>query len=664
MLEKNKNKLGQTLLYIPLFFGIGIGLFFLFNIDVSLYIIGGAFAGISLLLYLFRQRKVYHALLMILFVIVGYGNITYHAKMAEKPLERRYDNLWIEGEIEKIELLASAQRITLNNVIVDGKGFDDFPKKVRIKVNGLNYNFLIGDRVKMRATFIPPAIPSYPNGYDFSIKAWFEGISAVGFNTSKIMIYAPNNEEISVVDRIVMFTENIRNTISNKIREILPKDTSRVALALVIGEQSAIDNKILQDYRDTGLAHILSVSGMHMSVLAFLVFGIFRTGFALFPTFATYYDIKKISAFLALSVAFFYLMISGMAIPAQRSFIMVFVVFFAILIGRKAISLRSVAVAGIMILAISPQSLLNAGFQMSFAAVAALIAFYEYFYVKRGKTITSIGLIYIYGIILTSLIGTIATAPYVIYHFNRFPVYSVVANLFVSTLFSILIMPFLLISMVLMPFGIEKIPLEIAGIGIGWMNDIAEVVANFPGAVSLLPQIDIWILISISIGGYLFILSNFRYKILYLTPVVALFVSFLTYQKPDFIINEDSSLIGVNNTGNIMLSPGRGNRMERNVWLSVNAQLNNADTRKEGRDFYETICDDENNCTYIKDEFKFIFKYDKNIKDKELKIYKNNKLYQTINKNDLRDNKTMLFYVGKNDLRIDTVKENKIRWWK
>ncbi len=648
----------RLLLYIPMFFGVGIGLYFLTDLNISNYILGviSVFAIIGILIF---QNKKAIPFVALFFITLGYITTTIHANFNKTPLYRPFYNLLIEGDIVNIELYPSAQRLLLENLSVVGKDWKNFPKTVRIKVNGLREDLKVGNRIRVRATLMPPSPPLYPNSYDFATKAWFDGISAVGYNTGKIKIIGTNTEKLSLFEKINNYMQNLRNDIAVKIKNILPKEKSGIATALITGEQSLIDKTTIQNYRDTGLVHILSVSGMHMSMLALLVFMTLRTILSLFPRIVLYYNTKKISAVIALIISFIYLLLSGGEIPAQRAFIMVFVAFSAILINRRAISMRSVAIAGLFIMIISPQSVTSPGFQMSFAAVAALIAYYENRYVNRGKNISSMLLIYFYVIILTAFIGTITTAPYAIYHFNRFPSFSILANLFVSTIFSITIMPFLLLGVLLMPFGISEFAFKIAGFGIEWMNYIAYEFADFPYAVILLPQTPMWTILLLSFGLYMFILGKSRFKYLYLLLVLPMFISFYTYKKPDFIINDDASLIAINHHDEIILSPGRGNRMQREIWMSANASEYNKKSRKQSKEYFATICKNKKCIVNIKNcHFEFIID-DRN----SFKVYKNNELYQKFTENDLSKNEIMLFYIEKNDIIIKTVNDNFIKRW-
>ncbi len=657
MIKIDKHK---YFLYTPLLFGIGIGLFLLLDINITIdkLLLSCLLLGV---LSFYSRRYVVISLLVIL---LGYTCITIHSSLKSPPITKNYYSLSISGIITKLEQYPSAQRLTLENVSVVGKKWDYFPQKIRIRVNGLRNDLSLGDMITTNVNLVPPSLPIYPNSYDFSTKAWFDNIGAVGYNVGKIKVTKKPDIDLSYFERFTIFMGHVRQDISRNIRQILPDDTGKVATALVTGEQSSISKSLIQDYRDTGLAHILSVSGMHMSALALLVFVMFRSIFALFPNFAIYYDIKKISAVIALVITFLYLMISGQEIPTQRSYIMVFVVFTAILFNRRAISLRTIAIAALIIMTFSPQSVLSPGFQMSFAAVLMLVAYYEKNYLKKGKTVVSIASIYVYGIILTAFIGTISTSIYAVYHFNRFPVYSILGNLAAASVFSFIIMPALLLGVVFMGLGWQEIPLKIAGFGIDLMNDMTIWIADLPHAVLLVPQISFWVLLAITIGGYYFAVGTSRWKYLGLLPIIPLIINIATYKKPDFIINDDSTLVAINHNNNLILSPGLGNRMERNSWLNINGQYYNDVAKKDSKEFYKTICNPENKCSYQIGEYRFDFAFDKKIKPRELFVYKNNVLYQHFTKNDLRDNKTMLFYAGKNSMNIDTVKKNKTRWWK
>jgi competence protein ComEC len=256
-----------------------------------------------------------------------------------------------------------------------------------------------------------------------------------------------------------------------------------------MGEQGAIPAELQDAYRKSGLAHLLSISGVHMSLLAAAVFFLIRRGVALVPALALRIDAKKVAAWTALGATTLYTLISGMSVPAVRSFLMIGVVLAAILLDRTAISMRTLAWAALVLMALYPDAVIGASFQMSFMAVLGLIALAEQARLKvqwrdpdgRLQAMRAAAVIFA-GLVLTDVVASGATALYAIYHFDRFPTYSMVSNFFAGPITGLWVMPWGLAAMLLMPFGLDRIPLQLMGYGVGWVNDIARTVGGWPGA--------------------------------------------------------------------------------------------------------------------------------------------------------------------------------------
>ena len=252
----------------------------------------------------------------------------------------------------------------------------------------------------------------------------------------------------------------LRQSITDRILTQLPGETGAVAAALMTGYQTAVPEPVMAAMRDSGLAHLLSISGLHIGLVAGLLFVGLRRALALIPPLALAHPIKKWAAGAALIGAFGYLLLSGAPVPTQRAFLMTGLMLVAVLLDRRAISMRSVAWAACAILLITPEALVGASLQMSFAAVVALVAAYEGTRDYRMRQRIGSGPLrraglYVAGIALTSVVATLATAPYSVFHFNRLALYGVVANVLAVPLTGLWVMPWAVAAFLLMPFGLE-----------------------------------------------------------------------------------------------------------------------------------------------------------------------------------------------------------------
>jgi competence protein ComEC len=357
----------------------------------------------------------------------------------------------------------------------------------------------IGDRVRLRASVGPPSPPSVPGTYDFQRDAFFDRIGGVGF------AYEVQIDDAGPRGPPGDWLSRLRQSINRRILAALPGEEGPVAVALMTGDQSGIAKDVLQAMRDSGLAHLLSISGLHMAIVAGVVFFGLRSLLALVPGLALYHPIKKWAAVAAIAATFAYLMLSGDSVPPQRSFVMTSLVLLAVLFDRSALSMRLIAWAAMVVLLTTPDALTGPSFQMSFAAVVALIAAYETAWVRRwsrgeGGRLSRLGH-HVGGLALTSLIATAATAPYAIYHFNRMSDYGLVANLLAVPLTSFWVMPWAVGAFLLMPLGMEWLALTPMGWGIDGILAIARSVAAWPGAVTLVPAMPLAGLGLITFGG-------------------------------------------------------------------------------------------------------------------------------------------------------------------
>ena len=367
-----------------------------------------------------------------------------------------------------------------------------------------NTDLKVGQCVELIGTFFPPSPVPILNGFQLNRKYFYEGISGIGYANSSIFVIDCEQKQDSLF-RIRL--NQIRQKIIDDVANILPPEEAGVVDSVLIGEQSRTPKQTIDNYRNSGLAHFLSVSGLHMGAIAGLMFFILRFVLALFPFVALQYDIKKIAAIGAILFSALYLLISGMAIPAERAFIMTAVVMLGIVFNRQAISMRMVCFAGMVLLIISPQALISISFQMSFAAVIALIAFYEKYAKKISMWSFNRGffgkiIFYLVGIVICDFVASLATMPFAIYHFHRISVYTSLANLLAGPLIGLVLMPLILICLAALPFGITLYPIKALGYGVNWLNKITEFVSAMPHSVMYIDSLPFWGFALIICGSY------------------------------------------------------------------------------------------------------------------------------------------------------------------
>jgi competence protein ComEC len=390
--------------------------------------------------------------------------------------------------------------------------------------------------------------------------------------------------------------ETLRLTMSGRVRAALPGPEGAISAALITGERAGISEEDNSAYRDSGLFHVLSISGLHMALAGLGVFWIVRALLALWPWVALTQPIKKWASVAALIAATFYLFISGAEAPAVRSYIMLGAMLLAVLADRPALNMRAVGISALLILLFQPESAIEPSFQMSFAAVIGLVALAEWHRARerddppdpsRFFTALRRARRYVVGLMLTSIVAGIATAPLAIYHFDRAPGYSLLANLLATPVVGTVIMPAACLTVVSMPFGLEYWPLQAMGWGVRTMTDIAYFVAALPGAVRLVPAWSSAVLMLIVGGGLWAGLWQRRWRWLGAVPIAAGLLLSLTEKQPDILVSRDAAAVAVRGGDGRFVLIGRPDDYTAEQWLLHDGDLRTLEEAQEG-----ALCDD------------------------------------------------------------------------
>lgn len=414
--------------------------------------------------------------------------------VSEPPLAVSADAVEVEGWVVGIDTGERGPRLRL--LVRSIEGVADPPRYVRIAVPAPGA-LTPGRAAWCRAEISQPSGPMAPGAYHFARRAYFERLGATGFGYGRCR---PENfaPPPSWLDRQRLALAALQSDLAAAIVEAAPGRGGAIAAALVTGDRSAIDKDTNDALRDSGLGHLLSVSGVHMGVVGGLVFALLLWTFSLISPIALRFPVKKIAAAGALIVLGAYLIVSGSSVPALRSYVMAAVAFGAILLDRPAISMRGLALATLIVVVLFPDSVLEPGFQMSFAATVALVALFEV--MKRPaeeRALPTPGLLIgalqwaargVGGVMLISLVAGIATDPFAIYHFQRFSVYSLVANLIVEPMISFLVAPAAMCAAILAPFGLAEIPLQVMASALDLVAAVGDVFGSRPEAVRALPR--------------------------------------------------------------------------------------------------------------------------------------------------------------------------------
>jgi competence protein ComEC len=564
----------RWLLWLPVGFAFGIAGYFALDQEPWPYL--GALATLVLLIAAGTARRSLWVWAPPLAALALAGTVMMAGFTAAQWEASRVDTRMIDhplgavsvsGKVTDIDALPEGTRVTIAPDAIGHLDPANLPRLVRIKLRGTPPAFGIGDRMTMTAELMPPAGPALPGGFDFQRQAWFRGLGAVGY-----ALGAPSVQP-SAVGGFRGRLRALRAEIAIRIRTALPGAGGSIAAALVTGERGAIPAEINQDYRDSGLSHLLVIAGLHMTLVTGFVFFAFRGGLALIPAVALRFPIKKWAAAAALIVATVYLLLSGAAVPTQRAYVMVAFGLLAIMIDRLNVSMVTVAWAAGMVLALDPSALLGVSFQMSFAAVIGLVAFYETFgprlsALRQDRGTVGRGLLHLVGIGCTTLVATLATAAFSVYHFNRFAVFSLLANLVAVPLAGLWVMPWAVASCLLMPLGLERFGLTPMGWGLDAIEFVAHWTSGLPYAVLDLPAMPDWGLIAAALGGLWLALWRTGWRRWGLVPIILGAVSPATGTPPDLLAAEDGRLIAIRSRdGGYLLSSAKADKLAAESWL-------------------------------------------------------------------------------------------------
>ncbi len=483
----------------PVGMGIGILAYFETSFEPSLFpILLALFFAIGVWLYgLITRHPFYESsfrffLYGIVCVIMGFALAKIRTNYLSTPmLKESLKNIQLTGVIKDIEHIhrgeRSRSRITLE--LQEREKFSEpgFPKIVRLNANNGAIQAEPGDTIQCSASILPVPSPISLQGYDSQIQSYFSGIGAVGRIKGKC-----RHLKSAELGTLMQWRYQLTQTLRRK----MPGSKGEVAAALVTGDRSGIPKDIRQNFTDAGIAHILAISGLHISLVAGLVFCIIRRVFSFVPYFAERLLIKKWAAVFSIFATGGYLAISGFGFPGQRAFIMITLAMLGICLDRSPVSLRSLAMAATFILICFPESILSVSFQLSFAAVIALISAYENNslflrnWVAQGGWWKKI-IVNFLGITITTLVATAATTPLIISTFNRFTMQAILGNLLAIPLTSFWIMPMALLSMFSLLFNqfdglLQEWVFQTWAFGIGLLIKVASMVASLPGAAILI----------------------------------------------------------------------------------------------------------------------------------------------------------------------------------
>ena len=559
---------GQLFAWIPVFQALGIGLWFALPVEP----LGWHYAlvALALALALLGWRllaEIWHPPLVALgAVLVGVLACGLRLALVEAPVLAMDYRGPVQGRVVAIDRSQSdALRLVLDQVVLRDLSPSLTPKFVRISLQDQDPVVTPGEVILITATLAPPGGPVEPGAFDFQRMAFFDQLGAVGYSRDPLMLWqdpAPWGQTIN----------RLRTWLASGIREAVPGDAGAFAAGAMTGDRSGIRADTVAALRDSNLAHLLAISGQNMAFLTIFVFALFRYGIALVPPLALRVNAKKLAAVAAFGVAAFYLLLSGANVATVRAFLMVVVMLGAVLLDRRALTLRTVAIAGVVLLVWQPEELLAPGFQLSFAATVVLIAGFHILDARILAEKMPRWMMTVYVMVLSSILAGVATAPYAAAHFNRFTDYGLVANLLTGPAMLVL-MAAGAVAALLSPLGLAWPALWVMGKSSSWILAVAHWISDLDGSVTPIWAPQAGALPLITLAGIWVILTQGRGRWAALAPAALGLGLWALTDRPLLLIGQDARLVGLLGADGRALSQSRGAGFAAETWLQNDGDL-------------------------------------------------------------------------------------------
>jgi competence protein ComEC len=512
-------------------------------------------------------------------VLLGFSASQLRTQWVATPLLRAYSpGQTITGIVADVDVRGKARfSLTLEIIELSHVAPEEKPVRVLVQVTGKHQVPRFGETVQLQADLAPLPRPSQPDVFDYGRQLYFQSIGAVGRSKTQPVVLS---QDVPLRFQLRRTFHDLRSAIGSRVRAAIPGPLGSFADALITGERAQIPRSMNTSLQVSGLFHILSISGLHMALVAGGAFWVLRALLALSPSLALQYPIKKWSAAFAIIVGAAYMLLADSGAATERSFIMIAVVFFAVLVDRPALSLQNLAVAAILILLQSPEQALAASFQMSFMAVMGLAAVFAWWQKyspqqivnKKQKwvdvTARKIGRVVVASLGTSLVAGTLSSIP-ALHHFGRMAPYGVVSNALALPVVSVVVMPMAMISVLLMPLGLEGLPLTLMGWGLKMVMVVSDWVATWPAASLQLPRMGATLAGLVAFTAALTLLPAGRLRWLALPCALAtVIVAYTGGDRPIVLVDERAANVAVVQNGKIIPALPKGGEMSVSRWFS------------------------------------------------------------------------------------------------
>ena len=461
--------------------------------------------------------------------------------VGQLPLPGPVSTVVVGRVLERIEQPAEA-RVRLVLATREPDGGRAVKVRVNVPLEQTTATMREGAVVRLRARLMPPASPMLPGGYDFARAAWFDGLAATGSAQGEVEVLEPGGGGAPLA--------SLQRRLSGHVRSRLDGSPGALAAAFASGDRGAIAQSDEDAMRDAGLTHLLSISGLHVSAVIAAAYLLAIRLLALWPWFALRVRLPLVAAGVGALAGVGYTLLTGAEVPTVRSCVGALLVLAALALGREPLSMRLLAVGAILVLLVWPEALVGPSFQMSFAAVLAIVALHESGPVRRFLAPREEGVLVWTGrrlamLLLTGVVIELALMPIVLFHFHRAGVYGALANVVAIPLVTFVSMPLIALALLLDLAGAGAPVWWLAGRSLALLIAIAHFTAGQPGAVRLMPQMS-GLAFALFIGGGLWLaLWRGKARLLGLGPTALATVLLLATPIPDILVSGDGRQVGV-----------------------------------------------------------------------------------------------------------------------
>lgn len=564
----------RPFLWLPVAMGIGILLYFAADREPAFWAPISACVLAALAALLMRSRPLAFACCLALTAAAaGFAAATWRTAQIAAPLLERPRIGRLAGFVESVEMRDVGARLVIRVTGMPGVEASAWPH--RIRVNARSAEAVPGQHVTVLARLLPPPGPARPGGYDFGRDAFFRGIGAVGSIPGRLTP-TPDPPPLPPDLARAAALDQARNALTERIAKVGGGQAGAMTAALITGKRGLITEATNIDLRAAGIYHIVSISGLHMVLAAGTIFWLVRALLALSRTLALRWPLKKIASLAAMAGATAYCIFSGAEVATLRSLIMTLVMLGATLVDRPALSMRNLALAAMIVLLREPEALLGPSFQMSFGAVAALIAFAERWQAERAARppaalLWPLGMLWTsaLGVLVTTLLATAATAPFGAFHFQSFNPFGLLGNALALPFISLIVMPASVVGVLAYPFGLDWPAWALVGLASQQVLRLAHWVAGFDHATIGMAAFGAPTLACFAASLLWVTLWTSWLRWLAILPLVAGVATATHPDRPDILIERDGAGMAVRGGDLRLIAAGKPSGFTLQQWLTA-----------------------------------------------------------------------------------------------